>query len=138
MKFGIKVKLSPHYVGPYQILRRIGKVAYELELPNELASVHPVFYVPLLKKCVGDLTSVVLLKGLGFNENLFYEEVLIEILDWQVKKLRKKEITSLKVLWRNPLIKGATWEAETDMMSRYPHLFPSIPTLASGNELLKV
>ncbi|WMV50295.1 hypothetical protein MTR67_043698 [Solanum verrucosum] len=92
--------------------------------------VHPVFHVPLLKKCVGDLTSVVPLEGFGVKENLSYEEVPVEILEWQVKKLRKKEIASLKVLWTNPLINGATWEAEADMMSRYPHLFPSTPTLA--------
>ncbi|WMV58132.1 hypothetical protein MTR67_051517 [Solanum verrucosum] len=59
MRFGKKGKLSPRYVGPYQILRRIGKVAYELELPNELASVHLVFHVSMLKKCVGDPTSII-------------------------------------------------------------------------------
>ncbi|WMV08991.1 hypothetical protein MTR67_002376 [Solanum verrucosum] len=86
MRFGKKEKLSPIYVGPYQILRRIGKVAYELELPNELALVHPVFHVSLLKKYVGDLTSIVPLEGLGVNENHSYEEVPVEILDRQVKK----------------------------------------------------
>ncbi|WMV30165.1 hypothetical protein MTR67_023550 [Solanum verrucosum] len=65
MEFQKKRKLSPRYVGPYQILRRISKAAYELELSNDLASVHPVFHVSLLKKCVGDLTSIVLLEGLG-------------------------------------------------------------------------
>ncbi|WMV50363.1 hypothetical protein MTR67_043748, partial [Solanum verrucosum] len=59
-----------------------------------------------------------------------YEEVLVKILDRQVKKLRKKEIGSVKVLWRNQLVEGATWGAKADMMSRYPHLFPSTPILA--------
>ncbi|WMV41796.1 hypothetical protein MTR67_035181 [Solanum verrucosum] len=59
MRFGKRGKLSPHYVGPYQSLRRIGKVAYEFDLPNDLASVHLVFHVSLLKKCVGDPTSIV-------------------------------------------------------------------------------
>ena len=54
MRFGRKVKLSPRYVGPYEILQRVGEVAYELELPTELASVHPVFHVSMLKKCLGD------------------------------------------------------------------------------------
>ncbi|KAK4729692.1 hypothetical protein R3W88_022680 [Solanum pinnatisectum] len=105
-------------------------VAYELELPNELASVHPVFHVSMLKKCVGDPTSIVPLEGLGAKENLSYEEVPMKILDRQVKKLRTKEVASVKVLWRNQLVEGATWEAEADMMTRYPHLFPSTPILA--------
>ncbi|WMV08508.1 hypothetical protein MTR67_001893 [Solanum verrucosum] len=75
MRFRKRGKLSPRYVGLNQILSRIGKVAYELDLPNDLASVHPVFHVSLLKKCFGDLTSMVPLEGLGVKENLSYEEV---------------------------------------------------------------
>ncbi|WMV29564.1 hypothetical protein MTR67_022949 [Solanum verrucosum] len=52
-------KLSPRYVGPYQVLRRTGKIAYELELPNELTAMHHIFHVSMLKKCVGDPTSIV-------------------------------------------------------------------------------
>ncbi|WMV13651.1 hypothetical protein MTR67_007036 [Solanum verrucosum] len=70
MGFGKKGKVSPRYVGPYQILRRVGKVAYELNLPNELASVHLVFCVSTLKKSVGDPTSIVPLEGLEVKENL--------------------------------------------------------------------
>ncbi|WMV41043.1 hypothetical protein MTR67_034428 [Solanum verrucosum] len=66
---------------------RFGKVAYELDLTNDLASVHPTFHVSRLKKCVGYRTSIVPLKGLEVKENLSYREVLIEILDRQVKKL---------------------------------------------------
>ena len=54
MRFGKKGKLSPRYVGQYKILKKIGKDAYELELPTKLAAVHPVFHISLLKKCVGD------------------------------------------------------------------------------------
>ncbi|WMV25070.1 hypothetical protein MTR67_018455 [Solanum verrucosum] len=66
----------------------------------------------MIKKCVGDLTSIVPLEGLGVNENLSYEEVSIEILGQQVKKLRNKEVAPVKVLWRNVLVEGYTWEAE--------------------------
>ncbi|WMV30458.1 hypothetical protein MTR67_023843 [Solanum verrucosum] len=130
MRFGKKGKLSPWNVGPYQILQRIGKVDYELDLPNELALVHPVFHVSMLKKCIGDSSSIIPLEGLGVDESFSYKEVPVEILDRQVKRLRNKEIASVKVLWRNHLVEGATWEAEADMKSRYPHLFPSTPIQA--------
>ncbi|KAK4707065.1 hypothetical protein R3W88_033363 [Solanum pinnatisectum] len=104
MRFGKKGKLSPHFEGQYQIVRYVGKVAYELDLPNELASVHPIFHVSIFKKCVGDPTSIVPLEGLEVKENLSYEEVPIEILDRQVKKLGNKEVASMKVLWRNHLV----------------------------------
>ncbi|WMV50362.1 hypothetical protein MTR67_043747, partial [Solanum verrucosum] len=130
MRFGKKGKLSPRFVGPYQILKRIRKVAYELELPTELAPVHPVFHVSILKKCIGDPVSIIPLEGLGVDESLSYEEISVEILDRQVKRLRNKEVASVKVLWRNHLVEGSTWEAEADMKSRYPHLFPSAPNQA--------
>ena len=59
MRFGKKGKLSPRFIGPYRILRRVGRVAYELELPSGLKSVHPVFHVSMLRKCVGDPSRVV-------------------------------------------------------------------------------
>ena len=123
MRFSKKGKLSPPYVGPYEVLKRIGKVAYELKLPSELASVHLVFHVSMLMKCIGDPVSILPIEGLGVDKNLFYEEVLVEILDRQVEKLRNKEVASVKGVWRNHLIKGSTWEAEADMKTRYPHLF---------------
>ncbi|WMV50642.1 hypothetical protein MTR67_044027 [Solanum verrucosum] len=115
--------------GPYKILRRVSRVAYELELSIELASMHPIFHVFMLKKCLEDPTSIVPLEGLGVKENLSYEEVSVEILDRQFKKLRNKEVASVNVMWRNQLVEGSTWEAEADMMSRHPHLFPSTPIL---------
>ena len=125
MRFGRKGKLSPTYVGPYEILQRVGEVIYELALPTELASVHPVFHVSMLKKCLGDPVSILPAEGLGVGEDLSYEEVPVEILDSQVKRLRNKEIPTLKALWRNHLVEGATWEAEANMIFRLPRLFSS-------------
>ncbi|KAK4713515.1 hypothetical protein R3W88_019422 [Solanum pinnatisectum] len=130
MRFGKKGKLSPRYVGPYQILKDIGKGAYELDLPNELALVHPIFHVSMLKKCIGDPVSIIPIEGLGVDESLSYEDVPVDILDRQVKRLRNKEVASIKVLWRNHLVEGAIWEDEADMKSHYPHLFPSTPIQA--------
>ena len=72
MRFGKKRKLNLRYVGPYKILKRIGKVAYELELPAKLAAVHPVFHISLLKKCVGDPISIMSLESVPVNDNLSY------------------------------------------------------------------
>ena len=87
--------------------------------------VHTVFHVSMLKKCLSDSASILLVEGLGIDENLSYEEVAVEMIDRQVDQLRNKEVSTVKVLWRNHLVEGATWEAETDMRSLYPHLFKS-------------
>ncbi|WMV50494.1 hypothetical protein MTR67_043879 [Solanum verrucosum] len=125
MIFGKEEKLSPRYVGPYKILKRVGNVAYELELPAELAVVHPVFHISLLKKCVGDTTLIVPLENVIVKDSLTYEEAPVEILDRQVPNLRNKEVASVKVLWRSQSVEGTTWEAKEAMMDKYPHLFPS-------------
>ena len=78
---------------------------------------------PMLKKCIGDLESILPIEGLGVKDNLSYEEVPVQILDRQVKKLRNKEVVSVNVLWKNHLVVGAILEADTDMKSCYPHLF---------------
>ena len=99
----MKGNLSPRHVGTYDILHYVGEVAYELALHAKLDCVHSVFYVSMLKECLGDLISILLVKGLGVDENLSFEEVLVEILDRHVKRLRNMEITTVKVLWRNHL-----------------------------------
>ncbi|WMV58592.1 hypothetical protein MTR67_051977 [Solanum verrucosum] len=108
MRFGKKGKLSPRYVGPYKILKRVGKVAYQIEFPIELAAVHPIFHISLLKKCVGDPTSILPLESMVVKDSLPYVEVLVEILDHQVRTLRNKEVASVKVFWRSQFVDGAT------------------------------
>ncbi|WMV41499.1 hypothetical protein MTR67_034884 [Solanum verrucosum] len=110
MRFGKKGKVSPRYVGPYRILKRIGKVAYELELPADLAAVHPVFHISLLKKCVGDPASIVPLESVAVKDSLSYEDVPVEILDRQVRRLRNKEVASVKVLWRSHVF-ACSWNS---------------------------
>ena len=83
MRFRKKENLIPTYVGPYKILKSIGKVAYKLELAAKLATVHPVFHISLLKKCVGDQTSIVPLESVTVKDSLSYEDVPVEILDRQ-------------------------------------------------------
>ncbi|PHU20969.1 hypothetical protein BC332_12120 [Capsicum chinense] len=114
-------KVEP--VSPYKITRRFGQVAYELDLPQELSSVHPVFHVSMLRKCIGDPSHITSTEDVQVAEDLTYEEVPIAILDRQVKKMRNKEIASVKVRWRNRQREEITWEAEEAMKSKYPHLF---------------
>ena len=79
-------------------------MAYELELLAELASVHSFFPISLLKKCVGDLASIVPLESAAVKDSLSYEDVPVEILDCQVRRLRNKEVASVKVLWRSQFV----------------------------------
>nr|XP_016484198.1 PREDICTED: uncharacterized protein LOC107804779 [Nicotiana tabacum] len=123
MRFGKKGKLSPRYVGLYKIILRIGRVAYELDLPSELGAVHPVFHVSMLRKCIGDPSCITPIEDIHIAEDLSYVEVPIVVLDRQVRKLRTKEVASVKVLWRNNNIEEMTWEAEEEMRKKYPYLF---------------
>ncbi|KAL5567501.1 hypothetical protein UlMin_024077 [Ulmus minor] len=122
MRFGKKGKLSPRFIGPFEILERVGKVAYKLALPPELSSVHNVFHVSMLKKYVSDPSHVLEHEPIQVNEDLTYEEKPVQILDRKDKTLRNKVIPLVKVLWRNHKIEEATWEREDDMRINYPEL----------------
>ncbi|KAL0543903.1 hypothetical protein IC582_019008 [Cucumis melo] len=123
LRFERRGKLSPRFVGPFEILERIGPVAYRLALPPSLSTVHDVFHVSMLRKYVPDPSHVVDYEPLEIDENLSYTEQPVEILAREVKTLRNKEIPLVKVLWRNHRIEEATWEREDDMRSRYSELF---------------
>ena len=79
-------------------MQRVGKAAYGLRFPSELASIHPIFHVSMINKCIGDPKSIHPIEGLGVKDNLSYEEVLVQILDRKVKELRNKEVASVKAL----------------------------------------
>ena len=97
MRFCKRSKLSPRYIGPFIVLKRVGDVAYELALPLGLSGVHPVFHMSMLKKYHGDGNYIIRWDLILFDEKLFYEEEPIAILDREVRKLRSKEIASIKV-----------------------------------------
>ncbi|WMV59023.1 hypothetical protein MTR67_052408 [Solanum verrucosum] len=89
----------------------------------------------MLKKCVGDPSLITPTENIGIKENLSYEKTLVHILDRQVRKLRTKEVSSTKVLWRNQFVEEATLESEEDIKKRYPHLFPFEEILDQGVSL---
>ncbi|XP_031394177.1 uncharacterized protein LOC116205681 [Punica granatum] len=131
LRFGKKGKLSPRYIGPYEILERIGKVAYRLALPPELFRIHNMFHVSMLRKYIPDPSHVLSYQPVELNEDLTYEEEPVEILDRKEQVLRTKKIPLVKVLWKSHSRKEATWEPEDSMRVKYPYLFP-----ISGSSLL--
>ncbi|KAL0556868.1 hypothetical protein IC582_005385 [Cucumis melo] len=123
LRFQKKGKLSSQFVGPFEILERIGSVAYRLALPPSFSAVHDVFHVSMLRRYVADLTHVVDFEPLQINENMSYKEQPVEILAREVKMLRNQGISLVKVLWRNHKVEEATREREEDMRAQYPELF---------------
>ncbi|KAH0729669.1 hypothetical protein KY290_000789 [Solanum tuberosum] len=89
-----------------------GKLSPRLRLPQELAAVHPVFHISMLKKCMGDPSLIIPTEDIGINDSLSNEEIPVQILDRQVRKLRTKEVESVEVLLRNQFVEEATCEAE--------------------------
>ncbi|GJT09670.1 putative reverse transcriptase domain-containing protein [Tanacetum coccineum] len=88
VRFGKRGKLNPRYVGPFKVLKKVGAVAYKLELPQELSRVHNTFHVSNLKKCYSDDPLVVPLEGLQVDDKLHFVEEPVEIMDHKVKQLR--------------------------------------------------
>ncbi|KAL0559367.1 hypothetical protein IC582_003976 [Cucumis melo] len=123
LRFEKKGKLSPHFVGPFEILERIGPVAYRLALAPAFSAVYDVFHVSMLRKYVADPTQVVDFEPLHIYENLSYKEQPVEILAREVNMLCNRGIALAKVLWRNHGDEEATWQREDDMRAQYPELF---------------
>ncbi|KAA0067039.1 pol protein [Cucumis melo var. makuwa] len=134
LRFEKKGKLSPRFVGPFEILERIGHVAYRLTLPPSFSAVHDVFHVSILRRYVADPTHVVDFEPLQINEDLSYEEQPVEILAREVKMLCHRGISLVKVLWRNHRVEEATWEREEDMRAQYPELRKWTTTVRQSRE----
>ena len=116
-------KAEAKYIGPYEIIARVGPVAYRLDLPPELSKVHNVFHVSILRKYIPDPSHVLRDQPVELKDNLTYKEQPIQIVDRIEQILRNKVIQLVKVLWGNHGIKEATWELEAQMRREYPQLF---------------
>jgi hypothetical protein len=126
-RFGVKGKLAPRYVGPYQILARRGEVAYQLSLLECLSAVHDVFHVSQLKKCLREPEEQLPVEGLEVQENLTYIEKPAQILETTDRVTQRKTIRMYKVKWSHHSEEEATWEREDDLMAKYPKLFAGQP-----------
>ncbi|GJY52240.1 putative reverse transcriptase domain-containing protein [Tanacetum coccineum] len=122
IRFGKKGKLAPRYVGPFEILERIGPVAYRLRLPEELSGVHDTFHVSNLKKCLADASLHVPLDEIKVDKTLRFVEEPVEIMDREVKRLKRSKISLVKVRWNSKRGPEFTWEREDYMKSKYPRL----------------
>ncbi|KAL4280893.1 hypothetical protein GQ457_03G018320 [Hibiscus cannabinus] len=123
-----KRKLSPRYIGPFEVLEKVGTAAYRLALPPKFDKIHNVFHVSMLKKYRSDPSHVLELEEVELNPDLSYEEEPVMILDSEVKRLRNKNVSLVKVLWRNHNVEEATWEPKETMKEQYPYLFDSVVT----------
>ena len=123
MRFGRNGKLSPRFIGLYEVIEKVGPVAYRLNLPPELEKIHNVFHVSMLRKYRSNPSHVVSSEIIEFRPDLTYKKEPIEILAREVKELRNKRIPIVKVLWNNHKVEEATWESEATMRQQYPQLF---------------
>ncbi|GKF16723.1 hypothetical protein Tco_0061641, partial [Tanacetum coccineum] len=115
-------KLAPRYVRLFEILERIGLVAYRLRLPEELSSVHDTFHVLNLKKCLTDANLHVPLDEIKVDKTLCFVEEPVEIMDREIKKLKCRNIALVKVRWNSKHGHEFTWKHEDQIRIKYPQL----------------
>ncbi|GJT74363.1 hypothetical protein Tco_1041088 [Tanacetum coccineum] len=121
-----KLNRAPRFVGPFEIIEKVGLVAYRLDLPKELNGVHDTFHVSNLKKCLADPTLQVPLDEIRVVAKLNFVEEHVEILEREFKKLKRSRIAIVKVRWNSKRGLEFTWEREDQMKLKYPHLYSDV------------
>ena len=123
VRFGKRRKLSPRFIGPFEILERIGTVAYRLALPPSMIGVHEVFHVFMVRKYTPDPAHVVDWEQIEIDTDGTFEEGLVCIVDSRDRVLRRKTVRLVRVLWRHCGVEESTWEREDTMRATNPFLF---------------
>ncbi|GJW38112.1 putative reverse transcriptase domain-containing protein [Tanacetum coccineum] len=126
IRFGKKGKLAPRFVGPFEIVEKVGPMAYRLDLLEELNSVHDTFHVSNPKKCLADPTLQVPLDEIRVDAKLNFVEEPVEILEREFKKLKRSKIVIVKVRWNSKRGPEFTWEREDQIKLKYPHFFSDV------------
>ncbi|GKA92975.1 putative reverse transcriptase domain-containing protein [Tanacetum coccineum] len=101
IRFGKRGKLNPRYVGPFKVLAKVRKVAYKLELPQELSRVHHTFHVSNLKKCYADEPLIMPLEEIHVDDKLQFVDEPVEIMEPEIKRLKRSRIPLVKVYWNS-------------------------------------
>ena len=123
VRFGKRGKLSPRFIGPFEILERVGTVTYQLALPPSMSGVHEVFHVSILRKYTSDPAHVVDWGQIEIDTDETFEEGPVCIVDSRDLVLRCKTVRLVRVLWRHYGVEESTWECEDTMRATYPFLF---------------
>ena len=123
VRFGKHEKLSPRFIGPFEILERIGTVAYRLALSPSMTGVNEVFHFSMLRKYTPDPAHVVDWGEIEVDTDGTFEEGPVCILDSHDQVLQRKTVRLVRVLWRNCGVEESTWEREDTMRTTYPFLF---------------
>ena len=123
VRFDKRGKLSPRFIGPFEILERIGTVAYRLALPPNMTGVHEVFNVSMLRKYTPDPAHVVDWGHIEIDTDGTFDEGPVRILDIRDQVLRRKTVRLVRVLWRHCGVEESTWEREDTMRATFPLLF---------------
>ncbi|GKF02048.1 putative reverse transcriptase domain-containing protein [Tanacetum coccineum] len=126
VRFRKKGKLAPRFVGPFEIIEKVGPVAYMLDFSKELDGVHDTFHMSNLKKCLADPTLQVPLDEIQVNAKLNFVEEPVKILEREFKKLKRSRIAIVKVWWNLKRGPEFTWEREDQMKLKYPYLFSDV------------
>ncbi|GJX50862.1 putative reverse transcriptase domain-containing protein [Tanacetum coccineum] len=117
-------------VGPFEIVERVGPVAYHLRLPQEPSCIHDTFHVSNLKKCLADKYLQVTLKEIKIDDRLYFVKEPVEIVDMEVKRLKRSWIPIVKVRWNSRQGVEFTWERKDHFKAKYQHLFATSSSAA--------
>jgi hypothetical protein len=123
-RFKVKRKLSPRFIGPFRVFRRVGEMAYQLELPDTISDVYNVIHMSQLKKCLRVPEEHLPMEELSVQGDLTYTEYPVKILYILIRVTRNKVIKMCKVQWSHHGEDEATWEREEELRIDFPHLFP--------------
>jgi hypothetical protein len=125
-RFGVKGKLAPRYIGPYEVTEKFGTVAYRIRLPNRLSAVHDVFHVLQLKKCEQVPEAQIIEEtNAEIEPDLSLTEYPMRVLDHKERQTRRQKVKMYKIQWTHHTEEGATWETEQFLNTKYPDFLPS-------------
>ena len=128
--FGIKGKLSPRYIGPYEVIEECGPVTYRLRLPSQFAAIHDIFHISQLKKCIRIPTEVIDQQEISMESDLSYSEEPLKIVDIKERCTRRKMVKMYKIQWNHHTEEEATWVTESYLNQHYPGFLNSIPGIS--------